>query len=331
AGLYAVRLDVGGVDVEEALAGGAGLGRALKLIKEQLRAVPGNGLGYGLLRYLNPQTALQLSGFAAPQIGFNYLGRFAGPAGAERGRAAGGGRLGGGGGGGQPACHRPGGEARPLGGGAGARAAGRWAGAPGACTGAGGRDLAQRWFLALEGLVGHAALPEAGGRSPSDLPLVALTQGEIERLERQYRQIEDVLPLSPLQEGLLFHALYDAQAPDVYTVQLELGLEGALEIAALEAAVDALLLRHAGLRACFWHAGLSRPVQVIVPTVKPRWRRLDLSLLDEASCAQRLASELGQDRGERFDLSCAPLMRFTLIRLSAQQHRLVLTHHHLLM
>src|SRR5262249_27369256 len=42
-------------------------------------------------------------------------------------------------------------------------------------------------------------------------------------------------------------------------------------------------------------------------------------------------SELGQDRGERFDLSCAPLMRFTLIRLSAQQHRLVLTHHHLLM
>src|SRR5262249_23316888 len=158
--------------------------------------------------------------------------------------------------------------------------------------------------------------------SPSDLPLVALRQGEIERLERQYRQIEDVLPLSPLQEGLLFHALYDAQAPDVYTVQLELGLEGALEIAALEAAVDALVL---------WHAGLSRPVQVIVPTVKPRWRRLDLSLLDEASCAQRLASELGQDRGERFDLSCAPLMRFTLIRLSAQQHRLVLTHHHLLM
>src|SRR5262249_33366711 len=82
----------------------------------------------------------------------------------------------------------------------------------------------------------------AGGRSPSDLRLVALTQGEIERLERQYPRIEDVLPLSPLQEGLLFHALYDAQAADVYTVQLELGLEGALDSAALEAAVGALLL-----------------------------------------------------------------------------------------
>src|SRR5262249_5380953 len=163
----------------------------------------------------------------------------------------------------------------------------------------------------------HAALPEAGGRSPSDLPLVALTQGEIERLERQYPQIEGGLPLSPLQEGLLFHARYDAQGPGGYTGALEVGLEGGRAIAALDAAVDALRLRHASVRACFWHAGLSRPVQVIVPTVKPRWRRLDLSLLDEASCAQRLASELGQDRGERFDLSCAPLMRFTLIRLSA--------------
>src|SRR2546428_624219 len=90
--LYPVRLDVGGVDVEEALAGGAGLGRALKQIKEQLRAVPGNGLGYGLLRYLQPRTALQLAGFAAPQIGFNYLGRFAAPAGGGLGRAAAGGR-----------------------------------------------------------------------------------------------------------------------------------------------------------------------------------------------------------------------------------------------
>ena len=75
----------------------------------------------------------------------------------------------------------------------------------------------------------HASAPGAGGRSPSDLPLVALSQAEIERLESRYPQIEDILPLSPLQEGLLFHALYDAQAPDVYTVQLVLGLEGPLD------------------------------------------------------------------------------------------------------
>src|SRR5262249_17997480 len=153
-------------------------------------------------------TGLQLSGFAAPQIGFNYLGRFAGPAGADWGRAAGGGRVGGGGGAAMPLAPCLVVNARTLDGGQGAELAARWAWAPARVAEARSRDLAERWFLALEGLVGHAALPEAGGRSPSDLPLVALTQGEIERLERQYRQIEDVLPLSPLQEGLLFHALY---------------------------------------------------------------------------------------------------------------------------
>ena len=91
------------------------------------------------------------------------------------------------------------------------------------------RDLAQRWFQALEALVRHAAQPGAGGRTPSDLPLVALSQAEIERLEHLYPDLDDILPLSPLQEGLLFHALYDAQAPDVYTVQLVIGLEGPLD------------------------------------------------------------------------------------------------------
>src|SRR5260221_13352926 len=114
-------------------------------------------------------------------------------------------------------------------------------------------------------------------------------------------------------------------------VQLELGLEGALDSAALEAAVGAVLLRHASLRACFWHEGLSHPVEIIGRELASRWRRIDLSLLEEASREQRLASVLAQDRAERFDLGCAPLMRFTLIRLAADRHVLVLTHHHLLM
>jgi non-ribosomal peptide synthase protein (TIGR01720 family) len=74
----------GPIDLEEALSGGPALGRALKTIKEQLRAVPGKGLGYGLLRYLNSETAAELAGLPVPQLGFNYLGRFAaGGAGAD--------------------------------------------------------------------------------------------------------------------------------------------------------------------------------------------------------------------------------------------------------
>src|SRR3954462_4520802 len=75
--LYPVRLDPGLLDLKEAVSGGPALGRALKTIKEQLRSVPGKGLGYGLLRYLNDETAAELAGSPAPQLGFNYLGRFA--------------------------------------------------------------------------------------------------------------------------------------------------------------------------------------------------------------------------------------------------------------
>jgi len=199
--LYPVRLDVGGVDVEEALGGGAALGRALKRIKEQLRAVPGNGLGYGLLRYLNARTALQLGGFAAPQIGFNYLGRFAGPVDADWGRAAEAVRLGDGGDAAMPLAHCLEVNALTLDGAQGGELTAHWSWAAALVTEAEVRDLAQRWFLALEGLVGHAQAAGAGGRSPSDLPLVALTQGEIERLERQYPRIEDVLPLSVAVAG----------------------------------------------------------------------------------------------------------------------------------
>ena len=73
---YPVRLDPGPVPFTEVAAGGAAAGRVLKRVKEQVRAVPGNGLGFGLLRYLNPEAAAVLAGYPAPQVGFNYLGRF---------------------------------------------------------------------------------------------------------------------------------------------------------------------------------------------------------------------------------------------------------------
>src|SRR5882757_10038129 len=92
----------------------------------------------------------------------------------------------------------------------------------------------------------------------------AIEVAEIEQVESVQAGVEEILPLSPLQEGLLFHALYDVAARDVYTVQLVLGLEGPLEEEALQAAAAALLRRHGNLRAFFLHEELSQPVQVIL-------------------------------------------------------------------
>ena len=103
---------------------------------------------------------------------------------------------------------------------AGSRLTATWSFAPRLLSEQAVQDLAQCWFAALRALVRHAAQPGAGGRTPSDLPLVALPQSEIERLEQRLL-LDDVLPLSPLQEGLLFHALYDEHERDVYTAQFE--------------------------------------------------------------------------------------------------------------
>jgi amino acid adenylation domain-containing protein len=143
-------------------------------------------------------------------------------------------------------------------------------------------------------------------------------------------QVEDILPLSPLQEGLLFHALYDVQAPDIYTVQIMLGLEGPLDSEALEAAANALVNRHSTLRAGFQHENLNQPVQVIVSSLVAPWRRIDLSAFDATERERRLAEFLAQDHAQRFDLASPPLVRFTLVRLAARDHRLVLTTHHIL-
>ena len=328
--MFPVRLELGALDVEAALTGGEALGRMLKSIKEQLRALPNNGLGYGLLRYLNRETAPQLAGHAAPQIGFNYLGRVSTSDTADWSFANEDVRLGGSDPQ-MPLGHCIEINAHTLDGADGSQLIADWSFAPALIGEAEVRDLAQSWFKALEALTRHAGQPGAGGRTPSDLPLVALSQAEIERLEDLYPRIEDVLPLSPLQEGLLFHALYDAQAPDVYTVQLELDLDGPLDGAGLEAAAQALIARHAPLRAGFHHHELSRPVQIVVPQAAAPWRMIDLSSLDEVSRAAEATRITTEDRAARFDLAAPPLMRFALIRFATQQHRLVITNHHLLM
>ena len=215
--LFPVRLDAGALNLEEALEGGAALGQAFKRIKEQLRALPDGGLGYGLLRHLNPETAPALAGLATPQIGFNYLGRFARAQAADWQIAPEIEALGGGGiDPDMPFGHSLEVNAVTLDQSDGPQLSATWSWPSALLSEEEVSDLAQGWFRALEALVRHAAEPSAGGHTPSDFPLVALSQAEVDQLEAQYPKLEDILPLSPLQEGLLFHALYDTQAPDVY-------------------------------------------------------------------------------------------------------------------
>ncbi|WP_309094585.1 non-ribosomal peptide synthetase [Streptomyces sp.] len=190
--LHPVALDPGPLDLDEALSGGPAAGTALKRIKEQLRAVPDHGIGYGLLRHLNPATAPGLAERPHPQVLFNYLGRFTAASGAEPWELAPE----------APVLGVPPDPGRPAAFGleinavAVERADGvrlhvsacapRAFLAPSAT-----RALLTLWERALRGLVRHADEAPAGGLTPSDLPLVALTQEDIEDFEHAFERNSD--------------------------------------------------------------------------------------------------------------------------------------------
>ncbi|UWE13786.1 non-ribosomal peptide synthase/polyketide synthase [Actinacidiphila bryophytorum] len=135
-----------------------------------------------------------------------------------------------------------------------------------------------------------------------------------------------VLPLSPLQAGLLFHASFDAgdQGPDVYTVQVSYDVEGPLDAGRLRAAAQALLDRHDSLRAGFRHLASGRPVAVVPRSVPLPWREVDVP--DETRWEQLLLQER-----RRFEPDRPPLLRLLLARLPGGRHRLLLSHQHLLL
>ncbi|WP_019059449.1 non-ribosomal peptide synthase/polyketide synthase [Streptomyces prunicolor] len=137
----------------------------------------------------------------------------------------------------------------------------------------------------------------------------------------------EVLPVSPLQAGLLFHAALDSgdDGPDVYTVQVSYDLEGPLDADRLHTAAQAVLDAHENLRSGFRHLPSGRPVAVVPRTAVLPWRQLDLA--DEPEEWERL---LVQER-RRFDPERPPLLRLLLARLGPDRHRLVLSHQHLLL
>ncbi|WP_329582824.1 non-ribosomal peptide synthetase [Streptomyces sp. NBC_01361] len=145
--------------------------------------------------------------------------------------------------------------------------------------------------------------------------------------------LADVLPLSPLQEGLLFQVTYGAEAEgtDVYTVQMVFELRGPLAEDDLKAAAGTLLRRHPNLRAGFWQQNVERPVQFVPHEVPLPWRTRDLTGLGDEERERAVAAYVADDRAERFDPGAPPLIRFGLLALAPEHHKLVLTTHHLLL
>jgi glycopeptidolipid biosynthesis protein len=324
---YPVALAVGDLSWAQVSSGETALGSVIKDAKEQLRALP-DGLTYGLLRYLN--TDVDLAG-SEPTIGFNYLGRLAAGAGdlsdelwrinqdalsvaGEASSVP------------MPLMHTVELNAGTLDTDTGPQLQASWTWARSIVGHDQVERLSQLWFDALAGICAHVRAG-GGGLTPSDLAPARLSQRQIDELQQQY-DIADVLPLTPLQQGLLFHSVFaQGTGDDVYAMQLDITVTGLLDQHRLRDAVHTVVARHPNLAARFSEQ-FGEPVQIIPADPVMAWRYLDLRD-DDRNPDEEITQLSAAERAAVCDLAGRPTFRAALIRTAGNQHRFVMTFHHI--
>ncbi|WP_156749679.1 non-ribosomal peptide synthetase, partial [Mycobacterium sp. E1747] len=323
---YPVALAVGALDWARVLDGGAAVATVVKAAKEQLRALP-DGLTYGLLRYLS----LKLDD-REPTVAFNYLGRLAGTAGLPRdiwrpdldslsasvvATAVA-----------TPLTHTVALNAGILDDEDGPHLQAEWTWAASALNADQLERLSDLWFEALRGICAHVR-GGGGGLTPSDVLPARLTQAQLDDLERHGR-VADVLPLTPLQQGLFYHATAaSAEGVDLYAVQLTIGIAGPLDPQRLRAAVRTVVTRHPNLAARFCPE-IDPPVQVIPAAAEVPWCEAEFDAT-HPGFGEQVRQLCAAERAAVCDLSDSPVFRVALIRTAPDHHRLVLTNHHVVL
>jgi amino acid adenylation domain-containing protein/non-ribosomal peptide synthase protein (TIGR01720 family) len=298
----------------------------LKRVKETLRGIPGRGLGFGVLRYLSPdpETRAALGPGTEAEISFNYLGRFdrqsgdsvllgeasepTGPDQAQAGRRRF--LL-------EINAILSEGQLRVT-----------WTYSIRLHRRVTVERLAAGFFAELETLVRHCREVGAGGYTVSDFPLAKADGPTLDRLFQHFgKAVEDAYPLSPMQQGMLFHSLYD-DGSGAYVMQMACKMGGGFQPWAFRQAWQRVLDRHPSLRVGVLSENGADPLQVVLNRVALPWQELDWRGL--ADRGEKFDEFLRDDRTRGFAMDQAPLMRCALIRLEDDAWQFAWSHHHLL-
>jgi len=332
--LFPVRLDPGAIDLEQAFVDARELGLAFTRIKEQLRALPDNGLGYGMLRYLNPEAAKRLGGFPRSQLGFNYLGRFDVSSASvleqdwqPAPEAAG---LHGGSSSDAPLAHAIELNAITQGHADGPVLVAHWSWASALFTEADIRELAQTWFRALDALATLSSQAAAGGHASSLQTSESKPDGNSSYLQHDWGQVAEpasVVPLTPVQRILL--ELWGDELGLNAATALYI-IEQPIQAQVVRRALEILVARHDAFRLSVveesgqWVQRLSSASA----STDELCRIVDLSPLDHAAAAKKISDEIEALR-DRLSLPAGRLLQATFFDAAAgKSQQLALTVHH---
>ncbi|MEH2220998.1 MAG: amino acid adenylation domain-containing protein [Nostoc sp.] len=303
-------------------------GEIIKSIKEQLRAIPNRGTGYGILRYLckYPTINEQIETIPASEISFNYLGQFdqvqsetgwkfaPESAGATQSLK-------------QTRDHLFDINALIVEGKLGID----WTYDSHIHTRSTVEKLAQSYIQSIRSIIEHCQLKENRGYTPSDFPDTQLNQLELDELLTRFqtKKIESIYPLSSSQQGMLFETL-SASESGIHLEQCILNLQEDLDSLAFERAWQRLIERHSILRTAFIWEAQNEPLQVVLKGVEVSleqedWRGLSLSQQQE-----KLETYLSADRLRGLEMTKPPLMRLALFQVDSNAYQFIWTSHHIL-
>lgn len=144
------------------------------------------------------------------------------------------------------------------------------------------------------------------------------------------KNVEDIYPLSPMQEGMMFHTLYEPGS-GAYVVHISSRIQGSLNVVAFKSTWQKIVDRHPILRSAYLWDKVDKPLQVVRNEVTLPWYEPDWRGLSAAEQEQQLHDYLWAEHGRGFDLSQAPLMRMALIRLDENKYHFVWNYSHLLL
>ncbi len=145
----------------------------------------------------------------------------------------------------------------------------------------------------------------------------------------QAPEIEDLLPLTPMQEAMLFHYISAAEN-DLYLEQVCLEIEGRLDISGLTAAWNRVIELHPALRTCFRWKKIKQPVQMVLKRFRIIIDGHDISSVEDKLQEQALESLTSRIRREPLDLEDVPL-RVSVVKVAEGRQWMVATYHHILM
>lgn len=190
-------------------------------------------------------------------------------------------------------------------------------------------DLADAYVGELQSLIEHCLHDEAGGLTPSDFPLAKLTQPQLDALPIPAAVIEDVYPLTPMQEGMLLHTLLEP-GTGLYYMQDRYRINSELDPQRFAQAWQAVIARHEALRASFcWNVGEDM-LQVIHKPGSTPIEYLDWTAIAENEQEPKLQALLKSEREAGFDLLNQAPFHLRLIKVGVARYWFMMSNHHIL-